>query len=93
MSLRAFLVPFTLAFPAAVFCQASLSAGVGVPVAPSTLADQYKPGFGISGSFPLPIRALFVQPRLTAGFDVLRIDAEFLESRASELAVEIEGGD
>lgn len=93
MSFRAFLLLFTLAFPTAVFGQASLSAGVGVPVAPSTLTDQYDPGFGISGSFPLPIRGLFVQPRLTAGFDVLQVDAEFLESRGNELGVEIEGGD
>lgn len=93
MSCRAFLLLFTLACPSVAFCQASLSAGVGIPIAPGTLTNQYNPGFGFSGSFPLPIRGLFVQPRLTAGFDVLQIDAEYLESRGSDLGVEIEGGD
>lgn len=93
MSFRAFLLLLTFAFPTTAFCQASLSAGVGVPIAPSTLTDQYNPGFGFSGSFPLPIRALIMQPRFTAGFDVLQVDSEFLESRGGELGVEIEGGD
>lgn len=93
MSLRAFLILAVLALPTAAFGQASVSAGVGIPVAPGTLTDLYNPGFGMSGSFPLPIRALIVQPRLTAGFDVLQLDADFLANREGELGVEIEGGD
>lgn len=93
MSLRAFLLLFTLAFPAAAFGQASLSAGVGIPIAPSTFSERYNPGFGFSGSFPLPIRNVFIQPRLTAGFDVLQIDAEFLERLGRERGGVFEGGD
>lgn len=93
MSLRALLLVFALALPTVAFGQASLSAGVGIPVAPGTLTDLYNPGFGISGSFPLPIRDLIVQPRLTAGFDILQIDEDFLANREGQLGVEIEGGD
>ena len=93
MSLRASLLLFALALPTAAFGQASVSAGVGIPVAPGSLTDLYNPGFGMSGSFPLPIRGLIVQPRLTAGFDVLQIDADFLAIREGEVGVDIEGGD
>lgn len=89
---RAFIFIFLSASPIAAFGQASVSAGIAVPVAPDQLADLYNPGFGLSGSFPLPIRALMVQPRLTAGFDILQVDAGFLEERGEELGSEIDGG-
>ncbi len=93
MPLRALILLLTLACPAAALGQASLSAGVAIPVSPVGFTDTYNPGFGISGSFPLPIRMLVVQPRLTAGFDVLQVDGTLLEERGEELDVEIEGGD
>lgn len=93
MPLRTVLLVLTLICSAEAYSQASVSAGVGLPIAPSAFTELYNPGFGVSGSFPLPIRGLIVQPRLTAGFDVLQIDAAFLEERGGELDVEIEGGD
>ena len=93
MPFRAAVLFLLLAGPVSAFGQASVSAGMGVPVAPGELNDVYNPGFGISGSFPLPIRALIVQPRLTAGFDVLQADTEFLRERGEIIGAEIEGGD
>lgn len=93
MLLRALLVLIFLACPSIAFSQASISAGFAVPVAPSQLQDAYNLGFGISGSFPLPIRTQMVQPRLTAGFDVLQIDSDFQKERGEVLGGEIEGGD
>lgn len=93
MPLRAAVLILLLAGPATAYGQASVSAGMAVPVAPNAFTDVYNPGFGISGSFPLPIRAMIVQPRLTAGFDVLQADEEFLRERGEQIGAEIEGGD
>lgn len=92
MAFRHIVALVAVLFPTAAYGQASLSLGGAIPLAPESLTQTYNHGFGASGSFPLPIRNLIIQPRLTAGFDVLQTDEEFLERRGEELGIDIEGG-
>ncbi len=86
MSIRSLLLLVVLTFPITARGQASLSAGVSFPLAPEGFRDAYDPGFGMSGSFRLPLPELLIVPRLTAGFALHQIDEGSVEREGGNLS-------
>ena len=89
--LRPLLISVFL-FPMAAAGQASVSAGVTLPMGPESIKDAYATGFGLWGAFGLS-RSYVATPRVIAGFDVIRTDREFLREVSEQLGADVEGGD
>lgn len=65
-----------LSCPVSARGQAALSVGASFPIAPEGFRDAYNPGFGMAGSFPLPLPDITIIPRLSAGFALHQFDEE-----------------
>ena len=90
--MRGLLLVFGFLLPLTAAGQASLSAGVTVPMGGDAIKDAYASGFGLWGAFGLS-RSWVATPRVIAGFDVIRTDEAFLREVSDQIGVEVEGGD
>lgn len=89
MDFRFVVLIVLLLCPSAARAQATITVGPAFPVAPESFTDVFNAGFGLSGSFRLPVYSPFMAARLTAGFDVLQVD----EDVVGELQAAGGGGD
>lgn len=76
MYVRTLFFIATLSWPITALGQASLSAGASFPIAPEGFRNAYDVGFGMAGSFRLPLPEIGIVPRLSAGFALHQIDEE-----------------
>lgn len=76
MYVRILILIVLLSCPKMAPGQASVSAGASFPIAPEGFRSAYDVGFGMAGSFRLPLPEIGIVPRLSVGFALHQIDEE-----------------